>query len=540
MMSKSERVHRRSASGEEGFTLVELLIVVVIMPLVVGAIAYGLVTVFSLQSSVTQSLSGSGDLQKVSAQYMMDIQSSSTIFLGTSPQRCGASGVQMVGLSWSGGETTVSYVRVQMTNNSTDYALERLYCTLGNATTPSSTTVLSSDFYLTKDLITQNPPQVCLHSAINLSAPGNCTGADGTYTSAQISAVAFTLYVPKSSTPSTLVASPRGGSAGIGSNGPFPTLSPVTLLGSTCGTGPSDGTLVLKNNGQLTINVGTGSGNGTLGLANCPASSVYLANNGTINAQGIVTGQPSTTGISTGSNPGTSPTSISYSPGMGDPLNPPTGPSLLNTPNVPTACGTGTGQIVCGSCKESGKTWTCTAGFYDSTNLPAFKTNGVFINFDGGTTETVFSTDLTIPNGANATFGSGVYVFSAKDGTALNTGTDGNSIQGTGVLFYVPTGGVNFSNNTLISLSGIKAGTSGLPYNQGVTIWLAGTAPPGTSPPADGVLHLANNTAQNNSYGGIYVPNGGVVSDNNGILLTTFIYAGWAMFTQNTVIQITY
>lgn len=542
-----KEVRKDSARSDAGFTLVELLIVVVIMPLIIGAIAYGLVSVFSLQNSTTQRLSGSTDLQKVSAQFLKDVQSSESIYLGTTPEQCG-SGVQLLGLGWSGSspttyQTMVSYVEVQLTNNAasgapnaTNFALERLYCTLGNFTTPTAINVLSSDFYVTTGSLAQYPPEVCLLSAINLTSPNNCTGTGGQYLSPTVAAVTFSLYVPGSSTPYTMVASPRGGDSAI-SAGPSHHPSPITLLGSGCGTSGTNATLSLSNNSSLTINVAPGTGNGTVALVNCPASSIAMSNGTAINASGILTGVPSPTGVTATQNAGqiTVPSSISQASGLGDPYQGEVAPS------VPSSCGTGPGQLQCGVCSQSGKTYNCSAGFYNSGNLPAFPTSHVQINFAGGTTETVFSTDLKVPNNANATFGSGVYVFSAADGTALSTGTTGNAISGNGVLFYVPNGGVNFSNSSLISLSGIAQGTPGLPYNDGITIWLGSSSAPGSSVPNIGVLHLANNTAGTpNGYGGIYAPLGGVVTDNNGTLLTSFITASWASFTQNTVIQITY
>ncbi len=69
--------HRRS--GNDGFTLVELLIVLVILPLVVGALALGLVSVFSLQSSVSSRLADTSDSQVVEANYQNDVASAGEV-----------------------------------------------------------------------------------------------------------------------------------------------------------------------------------------------------------------------------------------------------------------------------------------------------------------------------------------------------------------------------------------------------------------------------------------------------------------------------
>ena len=97
-------VARRHSSG--GFTLIELVIVIGVMPLVVGALAVGLLSVFSLQSSVTNRLTDSGDAQVVSVNFQNDVQSASLITTASRPrlrrttpcQPSGASGFQVLGL----------------------------------------------------------------------------------------------------------------------------------------------------------------------------------------------------------------------------------------------------------------------------------------------------------------------------------------------------------------------------------------------------------------------------------------------------------
>ncbi len=76
------------------------------MPLVIGALAVGLLSVFSLQSSVSNRLTDSGDAQVVSVNFQNDVQSASLITTANSPvtaptapcQPSGASGFQVLGL----------------------------------------------------------------------------------------------------------------------------------------------------------------------------------------------------------------------------------------------------------------------------------------------------------------------------------------------------------------------------------------------------------------------------------------------------------
>jgi hypothetical protein len=55
--------------------LVELLIVTVITPIIIGSIALALLGTFKLQSSVSDRLGASGDAQVVSANFYKDVQS---------------------------------------------------------------------------------------------------------------------------------------------------------------------------------------------------------------------------------------------------------------------------------------------------------------------------------------------------------------------------------------------------------------------------------------------------------------------------------
>lgn len=551
MSGSTLRMRRRMNQDDQGFSLIELVVVLVIMPVIIGAIAFGLVSVFQLQNSTSQRLSGSVDLQKVSSQFTKDVQDSEHVYLGVTPQQCGSVGTQLLGLGWNYGngsdQTMVSYVRVPMANNSTNYLLERLYCTLGNMTTPSGTTVLSSDFYISSGLLVQNPPSVCVS---NLQ---DCvTNTSTSYNSHDIAAVTFTMYVPMSSSPYTMVVSPRGGTSPDTGSTTGPQAG-ITLLG-TCSGG--SGTVLTVGNGNLNIQTSSsGQGTGSLGLVNCPASAVSLANNGSIQAAGVLTGQQSTTGISVGANPGTYPTQVTTDTGLCNwlqtsPYGCAGGSNVLVTPtswNDSTECGTGS-QPACGQCTpvagiNNQYTYNCTSGIYPTT--PAFQ-NGSIIDLTGtsdGTLTgqpgvTMFQSDFTVPNGGSVNFGTGQsYVFAAPDSGAFSTGTsnqknNGINIQGTNVLLYVPTGGMTFSNNTVVQLTGSSS-------NGYVDIWVNGLLNSPVS--GDGILTLGNNSTSStyNTYGGIYVPNGEVLDSNNGTISASFILAGTASFSNGLTVTIT-
>ena len=129
--------------------MIELVVVLVVVPLIIGGLAVGLLSVFSLQTGVANRLADSQDAQTVAAVFRGDVQSATQITTeSTSSPQCGSgTGTQLLGLEWnlvqsgaqSGSyETVVSYVEVA--NGSTN-SLVRLYCTSGDMADPDSTTI---------------------------------------------------------------------------------------------------------------------------------------------------------------------------------------------------------------------------------------------------------------------------------------------------------------------------------------------------------------------------------------------------------------
>ena len=138
----------RSDASSAGFTLIELVVTVAIMPLVIGAIAVGLISVFSLQHSVSSRIGDSNDAFVSSATFNKDVQSAQQIETVTAPA-CGSTGQQLLGLEWGSDpngdgtyETVVSYVT--MTNGNAA-SLIRKECTSGASATATSTTVVARD-----------------------------------------------------------------------------------------------------------------------------------------------------------------------------------------------------------------------------------------------------------------------------------------------------------------------------------------------------------------------------------------------------------
>jgi prepilin-type N-terminal cleavage/methylation domain-containing protein len=177
----SSRTNQIARRDEGGFTLIELIVVVAIMPIIVGALSIGLVSILSLQSGVSGRLADSGDAQVVSVNFGNDVQSAANITTMTTAQ-CGP-GTQLLGLEWNPGlqagnfQTVVSYVLVANANGLTS-SLIRQYCT-GGSPTPTSSTTMSSD-------VPNNQP------AATIAPPSSNTAAiSGWTTTAGVTSVTF-------------------------------------------------------------------------------------------------------------------------------------------------------------------------------------------------------------------------------------------------------------------------------------------------------------------------------------------------------------
>ena len=141
----------KQQGDESGFSLIELVIVVAIMPIVVGAIAIGIIAVLSGQTSVSNRLSDSNDAQVVSVHFQDDVESAQSITTAGSPQSapsaCGP-GFQILGLQLGNG-SQITYSTVSAT--STTANLLRNVCSGGTVQTsltlahglPSSTLTTS-------------------------------------------------------------------------------------------------------------------------------------------------------------------------------------------------------------------------------------------------------------------------------------------------------------------------------------------------------------------------------------------------------------
>ena len=139
-------LHRRRGS-ESGFTLIELITVVAILPIVIGGISVALLSVFNLQDGVSNRVGDSNDELISSAYFNKDVQSAQQIETTNNPA-CGSTGQQLLGLEWdlntttSTYETVVSYVQ---TTTGTTTSLVRNVCSSGASATPTSSDTIGRD-----------------------------------------------------------------------------------------------------------------------------------------------------------------------------------------------------------------------------------------------------------------------------------------------------------------------------------------------------------------------------------------------------------
>jgi prepilin-type N-terminal cleavage/methylation domain-containing protein len=244
-------VPSRRRDLDDGFTLVELLIVTTVLPLIIGALSVGLISVFSLQSGVSSRLANTSDAQVVAANYQTDIQGASQITTASSNNtQCtsgSVNGTQLLGLLSNFKQTSqvvVSYVSVPVVNGSkTTYELVRLYCS-GDG--PTSLTVPTSTTTIANNLpASQPPPTVTCVTSISSSVCSNTLATQGWLSSQNISQVSLTIAEPSTTATQTtgsytytLVSSPAASSSTGNSGSPVNTQATTNCYKASPGSGP--------------------------------------------------------------------------------------------------------------------------------------------------------------------------------------------------------------------------------------------------------------------------------------------------------------
>lgn len=261
----------------------ELIIVVAILPIIVGALSVGLIAVFSLQSSVSNRLGDTSDSQVVTSTYETDVQSAASVSTtaGNTAGQCGPSTeTQLLGLAWNpnvttgGYQTIVSYAEVQ---NGTAWNLVRQYCTSGYSTTPVSSTVVS---YNVEQPCTATVTTACQEPATVYETGGAQANpldwtaiVNSTTPANNVTKIEFALAEPNTTESGgayqyTLAAVPAASTPVVASGGS--PITPSTTSGcnfATPGTGTYASTMCLVDFSSLTGNNMLAAENGCLEMA---------------------------------------------------------------------------------------------------------------------------------------------------------------------------------------------------------------------------------------------------------------------------------
>ena len=549
----------RGTRDEAGFTLVELIIVVAVMPLIIGTLALALTSVLSLESNTGSQIRASADGQVVSTLFAKDIQNAGAVTTSPTSGQCGT-GTQLLGLKSSDGLTVVSYSIVTTGATST---LERLQC--------DASLHLTSTSVITSDVSTSTTSaQLC-------SATASCAANPLPWTNLPLTGyptVKLAVTEPQSQYSFNLSATPAvwNPSSGGALSGGAPAPAMVTLdTGSpsrrnTCSTT----SLSLDNSAKLIV----GSGTGSLQIYATCDSAVSAASSSQLSLGGIITADSALKSYST--NP---PTETYKAPASADPLA-----TVLTAPLPPAPSGT----VTC-TPTSPGPT-TCPQGTYDSgvnigTNMnvvfgtagatnaayifdqPVVITSNATVTFNGG--DYWFKGGLYINStvsgegdgggggggGSSAvvTFGTGTYLMgdansgiygenddsgdggdgSLPSNTAFNIGPGATATAPSGALFYIQSG-TSVLEGKSIAFTGLN--TFGANNYDGVSIWDAAAS--GTDNP----FTITSDASTTSSFGGIYVPGGQTVFDSTSNTSTsasaTFLVTDTASVTNQVTAKI--
>ena len=493
------------ARNDDGFTLVELLIALVIMPLVVGGVTMMLLGVFKMQNGVTNRLTGSTDAELLSASLIRDGQGASFVTTSTT-HACGSLGTQILGFQSLGNNTLVSY---DLTPRGAYTALMREVCAGANPSTPIGEFIVSDNVSPT------------LAASVTCSSTVTCNYATGWMGTAGVTQITLSVNEVKTGASFAVSTTPRlwnSVSAGISAN-PFP-FAPLTLLGTS-----SCPNTVLSLSGSATVSVVGGSG--AIADQSTCSSSVTMSGSAKISASTLGVADPTPSAAVTKSGSATFPAPV-YAAPSGDPF------ASLAPPVAPTATGTG-------SCPSVGS-GTCTPGNFNSAvsisgsgtitfgsgiyvfNAPVSFSGSMAVNFGAGTY--VFNQGLTVSGSGQFKLGKGIYIFSASTptGTALKVSGSGDFTgDAGGVLLYVKSGDMDFSGSGSIALSGS-------PNYDGIALWEAAGD--------TNALTLTGSSCITASYGGIYAPSATVVPSGSSVAQASFVVVEGVDFSGSSALQV--
>jgi prepilin-type N-terminal cleavage/methylation domain-containing protein len=479
--------HLAPSHSEGGFTLVELLVVVVIIPLVIGAISVALISVMTQQSNVSNKVSDSQDTQQISASFVQDIQTAFEITTNpnvTGPIPCG-SHPPVLSLWWgSAPQTVVSYAVVPEVSGN---ALFRYTCTNGGSTTPTAGKALSYD--VQSGLVPVLTGESCQPGFLSCKPSAqSAANSDWAYTAgiegvtlnvtAQFSgdrAYQYTLVgVPRESTTASRGAPPPGHATALSLGG---SGNNVQCNGSQNAT--------LTVNGALQIN----SNSSTVASTN---------NNGSISADQINVGSTSSSSLSGN-----------------------------ESPNPPSQTGVTVTDPYAGLAPP-------VTGLQTATLTPGMTYQGMPVYAGAYQGPGIYVGSLNVPNNTTTILASGIYVLmngiSLTGNQSLATATTGGVDNRGGVLLYAYRGTVSLAGNGTATLSPFNfppATYAGAPSPwPGIVIWQDGPNGQGAGDPGDSnAVTLVGNGNGNVVNGTVYAPLATVGGSGNGSVLAGSVVA---------------
>lgn len=445
----------RPLRAEDGFTLVELLIVLLIGPLILGAVAFAVITSINNDVGVSTRLTDSHDAQITAAVFVRDVQSASKVAGELSTPLCGG-GTQILGLEWNPTPGTTDFVSYSVGSSVSPppsppvvpqpwYALYRNFCS-------SAATTVST---VSHDIVGTGSVAV---SFVCSAAYPNCSADASNLPISSVEVATVHVQVSeRSGYQYGLTAAPRQAVASTGALPPGSVPPALLLLGS----GP--GVLACGGSGSSPFGV-----NGLAAVNSPSVGSITMAGNDTVTAGQFYT-QDSGSGPSGPVQPASGYTSTTAQPYSSGPAFPDPYSSLPDP---------------------------STSGLTKYTTTSSLPGPGIYQNL------------VTITGNVSIT--TGVYIF--ESGLTVE-GPPGATITGSGVLFFIGTPNASPSmpqtaaytvmGNGSVNISPMTTGT----YS-GVVIFQSRTD--------SNALQVAGNGASSTYGGVIYAPGANVSTFGNG------------------------
>ena len=268
---------RAQRGGESGFTLIELIIVIAVLPIIVGAMTAGLLSVISFTPTISNKLSDSGDAQALSTSFTKDVEGATMVTAAaaaTNPSACGT-GTQILGLQYPNGQWISYSLITQGAGPAAKQNLFRNVCqTVNGAPTVLSSVIASHNVVSTSG--TDSPSATVTCTSSTPTAP-SCAGTPPAWSTnwvstAQVVNVNLGLTYAASDYTQNLLATPT---AGVNAAGGSTLNAPPFNCGfATPDTGTYASTLCFIDFSAWNTHQGTTCGAGGLqitdGISNTP------------------------------------------------------------------------------------------------------------------------------------------------------------------------------------------------------------------------------------------------------------------------------